>query len=132
MCSGDGTIRKAPDIWRRWSHKSGLAQHRQQVSVAWRAFRMLAPGGRIVYSTCTLNPVEDEAVVAEILRRSRGKLTLVDCSHELPDLIRSHGVSTWKVFPLALFQYVCIISLCVIGPYRRHHLFDFVCGSLSR
>ncbi len=34
-------------------------------------------GGRLVYSTCSLNPIEDEAVVAQILRLSRGAVCLV-------------------------------------------------------
>lgn len=58
---------------------------------------MLKIGGRIVYSTCSLNPLEDEAVVAEILRRGKGSLQLVDVSKELPDLKRANGVSQWPV-----------------------------------
>lgn len=54
-------------------------------------------GGRIVYSTCSLNPLEDEAVVAEILRRGKGALELVDVSKELPQLKRANGVSSWPV-----------------------------------
>ncbi len=41
---------------------------------------MLAVGGTLVYSTCSLNPIEDEAVVAELLRRFAGVLELVDVS----------------------------------------------------
>ncbi len=33
----------------------------------------------MVYSTCSLNPIEDEAVVAEVLRRCGGNLELEDC-----------------------------------------------------
>ena len=33
---------------------------------------MLKVGGRMVYSTCSLNPIEDEAVVAELLRKFKG------------------------------------------------------------
>ncbi|CAN0489159.1 unnamed protein product [Laminaria digitata] len=33
----------------------------------------------MVYSTCSLNPIEDEAVVAEVLRRCGGNLQLEDC-----------------------------------------------------
>lgn len=39
----------------------------------------LQVGGKMVYSTCSLNPIEDEAVVAEVLRRCGGNLELEDC-----------------------------------------------------
>ena len=65
-CSGDGTIRKAPDIWRRWTPGNGNGLHPLQLRIALHACQMLKVGGRLVYSTCTFNPVEDEAVVAEV------------------------------------------------------------------
>lgn len=65
-CSGDGTIRKAPDIWRRWTPGNGNGLHPLQLRIALHACQMLKVGGRLVYSTCTFNPIEDEAVVAEV------------------------------------------------------------------
>ncbi|GFH09075.1 SAM_MT_RSMB_NOP domain-containing protein, partial [Haematococcus lacustris] len=62
-CSGDGTMRKAPDIWRRWSVTSGNGLHIMQLRIAMHGCRMLQVGGLLVYSTCTFNPIEDEAVV---------------------------------------------------------------------
>jgi 16S rRNA C967 or C1407 C5-methylase (RsmB/RsmF family) len=59
--------------------------------------RVRQVGGRLVYSTCSLNPVEDEAVVAEVLRRTRGAMALVDVSSQLPHLKRMPGLSAWKV-----------------------------------
>jgi 16S rRNA C967 or C1407 C5-methylase (RsmB/RsmF family) len=54
-------------------------------------------GGRFIYSTCTFNPIEDEAVVAELLVRCKGSLRLVDVGDKLPQLKRIPGLRTWKV-----------------------------------
>lgn len=62
-------MRKSPDIWRRWNVSSGNGLHSLQLRIALRACELLRVGGRLVYSTCTFNPVEDEAVVAEVGRR---------------------------------------------------------------
>lgn len=96
-CSGDGTMRKAPDIWRRWNVSSGNGLHSLQLRIALRACELLRLGGRLVYSTCTFNPVEDEAVVAEVLRRTKGAFELVDVSDSLPGLRRLPGMQRWKV-----------------------------------
>ena len=50
-----------------------------------------------VYSTCSMSPYENEAVVAEVLRRCRGYVEIVDCSAELPSLKRRPGLTSWKV-----------------------------------
>ncbi|XP_028776573.1 tRNA (cytosine(34)-C(5))-methyltransferase isoform X2 [Neltuma alba] len=96
-CSGDGTLRKAPDLWRKWSTGMGHGLHSLQVLIAMRGASLLKVGGRMVYSTCSMNPIENEAVVAEILRRCGGSVELVDVSHELPQLIRRPGLKRWKV-----------------------------------
>lgn len=96
-CSGDGTVRKAPDMWRTWNIGMGNGLHRLQVEIAMRGIALLKVGGRMVYSTCSLNPVENEAVVGEILRRCGDSVELLDVSNELPELIRRPGLSTWKV-----------------------------------
>ena len=51
----------------------------------------------MVYSTCSMNPAEDEAGVAEILRRGKGTVSLVDVSKELPALKRENGIHSWPV-----------------------------------
>ncbi|KAG0476269.1 hypothetical protein HPP92_013110 [Vanilla planifolia] len=96
-CSGDGTLRKAPDIWRKWNAGMGNGLHRLQVEIAMRGVSLLKLGGRMVYSTCSLNPVENEAVVSEILKRSKGSVELLDVSSELPELVRRPGLMSWKV-----------------------------------
>ncbi|CAK9320573.1 unnamed protein product [Citrullus colocynthis] len=96
-CSGDGTLRKAPDIWRKWNSGMGNGLHGLQVQIGMRGASLLKVGGRMVYSTCSMNPVENEAVVAELLRKSGGSLELVDVSNELPQLVRRPGLKKWKV-----------------------------------
>mmetsp|Transcript_2462 Transcript_2462/g.7345 ORF Transcript_2462/g.7345 Transcript_2462/m.7345 type:complete len:670 (-) Transcript_2462:1598-3607(-) len=96
-CSGDGTLRKLPDLWRKWTAESCIPLHRLQVEIAWHGINLLRPGGRMVYSTCSLNPLENEAVVAEILRRGGDHLRLIDSADMLPGLKSRRGLTTWKV-----------------------------------
>lgn len=98
-CSGDGTIRKNRNLWGRWAPGSALTLHETQLHLALRAAALLRDDGNslMTYSTCSLNPVENEAVVAELLRRADGALELVDCSEMLPGLIRRPGVTSWDV-----------------------------------
>ena len=51
--------------------------------IARRGLEMLAVGGRMVYSTCSLNPVENEAVVSRLLGEGAGSLRLVEVGEQL-------------------------------------------------
>ncbi|TMW56363.1 hypothetical protein Poli38472_006373 [Pythium oligandrum] len=104
-CSGDGTLRKNPIIWKQWDAKNGLSLHPLQVEIAKRGASLLKVGGYMCYSTCTFNPIENEAVVAEILRWSNGALELVDVTNTLPLLKRRPGKSSWKVLDSELNEY---------------------------
>nr|XP_056718249.1 RNA cytosine C(5)-methyltransferase NSUN2 [Euleptes europaea] len=96
-CSGDGTMRKNIDVWKKWTTQNSLQLHGLQLRIATRGVEQLAEGGRMVYSTCSLNPVENEAVIASLLEKSEGALELADVSSELPGLKRMPGVMQWKV-----------------------------------
>jgi 16S rRNA C967 or C1407 C5-methylase (RsmB/RsmF family) len=98
MCSGDGTLRKSPDLWKRWKPTLGYSLHKMQIQVAIRAANLLKTGGRMVYSTCSMNPIEDEASLAEILRRSKGALKLVDCSKHLKNFKYRPGKTDWVLW----------------------------------
>lgn len=94
-CSGDGTSRKNTDMWLKWKPTSGHGLHSVQTNILLRAVQLAAPNARIVYSTCSLNPVEDEAVILETIRRCPKKLRLVDVSGVLPKLRYRPGLHTW-------------------------------------
>ncbi|ETM47431.1 hypothetical protein L914_07869 [Phytophthora nicotianae] len=98
-CSGDGTIRKNRNLWGRWAPGSALTLHPIQIDLGLRAAALLRDNGDSImtYSTCSLNPVENEAVVAELLRRADGTLELVNCSEMLPGLTTRPGVTSWSV-----------------------------------
>lgn len=101
-CSGDGAIRKLPNKWRHWSYKDGAGLHGLQVQLLMRGLQMLKVGGRLVYSTCSISPIEDEAVVVELFRRlaETDQVELVDV-HSQPgvqDFKGRKGMSSWPVY----------------------------------
>jgi 16S rRNA (cytosine967-C5)-methyltransferase len=67
-CSGTGTLARHPEI--RWRLGAGqLAEsHEEQASMLVAALARLARGGRLVYSTCSIEPEENEDVIAEVLK----------------------------------------------------------------
>jgi 16S rRNA (cytosine967-C5)-methyltransferase len=68
-CSGTGTLARHPEI--RWRLKPEQLPEltNLQSALLTAALKQLAPGGRLVYSTCSLDPEENEEVVAEVLRK---------------------------------------------------------------
>lgn len=76
-CSGEGMFRKDPKTADLWSPKLTRDCAERQREILGNVVGALAPGGRLVYSTCTYNPVENEAVVQWLLDTVPG-LRLVD------------------------------------------------------
>ncbi len=75
-CSNTGVMRHRVDVkWRL--RESDIGKHAaQQLTLLAAASRLVAPGGRIVYSTCSLEPEENEGVVEAFLRRAGGRFVL--------------------------------------------------------
>ena len=98
-CSGDGTVRKDSKAW-DLSIQHAMSLHRLQRKILRRSIEMLRTGGITVYSTCSMNPLEDEAVVCSVLQDIGCDAVavvplpgwLVD---EACDAVQ--GLETWKV-----------------------------------
>ena len=69
-CSGTGTIRNNPEI-RYFLKESDIREfHDKQLAILRNASKLVEPGGKLVYSTCSLETEENEAVVEEFLSRA--------------------------------------------------------------
>ena len=93
-CSGDGTIRRSPDLLSKWSTKNAEKNKPIQKGLLKVALKRLRPGGICLYSTCSLNPVENDEVVEATLQElntsSNHEYSLLNGSLQiLPDA--SHG-----------------------------------------
>ncbi len=66
-CSGEGMFRKEPAALADWSEEAVEACAMRQRDILLSAVRMVRPGGRLVYSTCTFAPEENECMVAALL-----------------------------------------------------------------
>ena len=66
-CSGEGMFRKEEAAITDWSQETVEMCARRQAEILHSAAQMLKPGGRLVYSTCTFAPEEDEGAVAAFL-----------------------------------------------------------------
>ncbi len=68
-CSGEGMFRKDQEARREWSPENVALCARRQAGILDCAAQMLRPGGRLVYSTCTFSPEENEENIRGFLAR---------------------------------------------------------------
>ena len=71
-CSGSGTLRRNPDLKWRQSPESVAQLTAKQAAILASAARLVKPGGRLVYATCSLLPEENEDIVSAFLARDEG------------------------------------------------------------
>lgn len=68
-CSGEGMFRRHPETRDEWTAEAPAGCAKRQAEILDSAAELVRPGGRIVYSTCTLNPIENEETVAAFCAR---------------------------------------------------------------
>ena len=106
-CSGLGTIRRNPDIKFRQSPQSLIELTQKQTIILSAASKLLKPGGRLVYATCSFLPEENRAIVdaflathseftlrpaTEILAQQKIPLEAGECLQLMPQL---HGTDAF-------------------------------------
>jgi len=97
-CTGDGTMRKNPGIFKNWSASQQVNIHKLQLEITMRGIRHCKVGGLVVYSTCSMSPMENEAVVAQIIRDTDGAVEVEECRELREKGFRCReGMTTWKV-----------------------------------
>jgi len=92
-CSGTGTLARNPEIkWRLKPYDLSQLQARQS-AILRSALAQVAPGGRVIYSTCSLEKEENEDVVEQVLAGDRS-IHLLNCRTEL-DRLMTAGDLIW-------------------------------------
>ena len=67
-CSGEGMFRRHPEARDEWTPDAPMRCHKRQLEILRAAAHMLRVGGRMAYSTCTFNAMENEGTVEAFLR----------------------------------------------------------------
>jgi 16S rRNA (cytosine967-C5)-methyltransferase len=105
-CSGTGTLARNPEIkWRLTPHDLAELPQRQ-LAILRSALAEVAPQGRLIYSTCSLEKEESENVVEQALSENKS-FRLLDCRSEL-DRLKESGELIWPE-----------IGSLTAGPYLR-------------
>jgi multisite-specific tRNA:(cytosine-C5)-methyltransferase len=87
-------------IVKGWSYKYGLRLHNTQLRLLIKGLNLLKENGTLVYSTCSMNPLEDESVLLIVfneLKVVNAALNLMGDSVELVDISKNFG--DFKIAP---------------------------------
>lgn len=105
-CCGTGTLSRNPEIKWRLSAQDLAELHKRQVEILRSASTQVVPGGRLIYSTCSLEREENEEVLDEAMSENQSFRT-VDCRIEL-ERLRAVGKLIWPD-----------VNSLTRGPYLR-------------
>jgi 16S rRNA (cytosine967-C5)-methyltransferase len=92
-CSGTGTLGRNPEIKWRLRPSDLVDLQARQIAILHSALARVAPGGRLVYSTCSLEKEENEDIVTQALA-GNDSFRLVNCRSEL-DRLKKSGELIW-------------------------------------
>ncbi|GAA3636270.1 RsmF rRNA methyltransferase first C-terminal domain-containing protein [Lactobacillus hamsteri] len=91
-CSGEGMFRKNPEAIEYWSPEYVQTCQDRQQEILEQAVKMLKPGGKLIYSTCTFSPEEDEEIVSWLVKNYKMEIQPITMINS--DKV-SHGRPEW-------------------------------------
>lgn len=108
-CSGEGMFRKEPSMVKSWEEHGVDFFHKLQKGIIDSAVKLLKPGGKILYSTCTFSPEEDEGSIQYILEN-------------YPEYTVEKIASPWKEFspghPEWINGFACLKNTIRLWPHK--------------
>ena len=125
-CSGEGMFRKEAAAVTDWTEDTNAICANRQAEILTSAAAMLRPGGRLVYSTCTFSPVENEGVISDFLWKNPDfSVEEIDCpffSPGRPDWVENPAPGlehTFRLWPHRLLgegHYAAVLKKAGDGP----------------
>lgn len=94
-CSGERHLLEEASEMKLWSPARSKNLAVRQYALLASALAVVRPGGRIVYSTCSISPLENDAVVARLLKKRAGEVRVVSSQFEMGESTE-HG---WHLLP---------------------------------
>jgi len=94
-CTCEGTTRRNPEVMLRWQ-LSSQKQAEKQLELLQKAVQKCRAGGRVVYSTCTYAPEENEAVVDAMLRDDELGESLEVLPARIEGFRSLDGLTSWR------------------------------------
>lgn len=109
-CSGEGMFRKDEGMIRQWDGGAPARYAAMQDEIMREAAKLVAPGGRLVYSTCTFSPVENEGTIARFL-----------AEHDQFEIVRPDFPGEWGFAP-GRPDWLAPQEAAALGPERAAQL----------
>ncbi|MDI4644942.1 RsmB/NOP family class I SAM-dependent RNA methyltransferase [Cohnella hashimotonis] len=113
-CSGEGMFRKDEDMVRQWDADAPARYAAMQDEIMLEAAKMVAPGGRLAYSTCTFSPVENEGTIARFL-----------AAHPDFEIVATESPAAWGFAP-GRPEWLTPEEAAALGPDRTARLADTI------
>ena len=110
-CSGTGTLARNPEIKLRLAASDLVRQQQRQIAILRSAHRVLAPRGRLVYSTCSLEP-EENSMVLETFLKEESSARPLDVGERLTNM-QDEG----SLHPAV--RSFCAYARCAASIYKR-------------